>query len=126
MAMIRVFNTAHPNGVDVPDPSELQYSLHDISASDAGRDTNLKMYKGRKGQKVEYQVAWNYPTAAETATILQAFDDEYFEATIWDPKQGQNVRREYYRSDPAAPVQMWLDKATRKMYSKVSFTLIER
>lgn len=127
MAMITIFNTAHPNGINLPDPSSLTWSENDISASDAGRSkSDLKMYKGRLGKKIKYSIAWNMVTAAEAATILQAVDDEYFQATIWDARAGQNVKREYYRSDPSAPVQIWFDQASRKIYQKISFNIIER
>lgn len=126
MAMITIYNTAHPSGVSLPDPSSLTWSENDISASDAGRGQDLKMYKGRLGRKVKYSLSWNMVTAEQASTILTAVDDEYFEASIWDAKAGQAVRRWYYRSDPSAPVQIWFDSASRKLFQKISFNIIER
>ena len=47
------------NGVSVIDPSELSWTLQDISASDAGRNEALAMKKMRVGQIRTYQLTWN-------------------------------------------------------------------
>ena len=118
MALVKV------NGVDIKDPSAITYGEQDISSPDAGRGADLKMYKGLKGRKVTYALEWWAPTPAETAAILQAFDAEYFNATLWDAKQGKDVTREYYVGDRTAPVQIWT--SGNKRYSKVSLTIVER
>ena len=118
MAIIKI------NGTALPDPSAVTWGEQDISSADAGRGANLKMYKGLKGRKVTYALEWFNPTAAQTSTILQAIDDEYFQATLWDAKAGENRTRTYYVGDRTAPVQIWT--SNNKRYSKLSFTIVEQ
>ena len=118
MAMITVGSTV------IKDPSAMTWGLQDISASDAGRGSDLKMYKGKKGQKVTYALEWWAPTPAEASAILTAFDPEYITVTIHDPKTNANITKEFYVSDRTAPYQMWT--TNNKMFSKISFTIIER
>ena len=112
------------DGVPIKEPSEMTYGLQDISASDAGRTQDTKMWKNRVGQKVKLNLAWSMPTPEETAAIMQAFDPEYFFVTYHDAKLNQKVTREFYAGDKTAPVHHWY--VNDKRYTRVSFNIIER
>lgn len=115
------------NGVSVIDPSEMTWGLQDVSASDAGRDESIRMHKLRVGQLRTYQLAWNMIDPVNAATILQAINakDEFY-CTMHDVMTNQMRRGLYYVGDRTAPFKQWMpDREDGKVYSKLSFTLIE-
>lgn len=115
------------NGVSVIDPSEMTWGLQDVSASDAGRDESIRMHKLRVGQLRTYQLAWNMIDPENAAIILQAINmHDEFHCTMHDVMTNQMRRGLYYVGDRTAPFKQWMpDRADGKVYSKLSFTLIE-
>lgn len=107
-------------------PSGFTWGLQDNSASDAGRvqDGNDTMYKNRTSQKRKLQLAWNAPTPEQTASILQAVNDEYFPVTYPDAMSGVIETRTFYVGDRTAPMKIWT--VSNKRYEQLSFNLIER
>ena len=115
------------NGVSVIDPSEMTWGLQDVSASDEGRDESIRMHKLRVGQLRTYQLAWNMIDPENAAIILQAINmnDEFY-CTMHDVMTNQMRRGLYYVGDRTAPFKQWMpDRDDGKVYSKLSFTLIE-
>ena len=82
------------------------------------------MHKNRIAQKRKISLAWNNPTKEETASILQAFNPEYVKVTYPDAMSGKYETREFYRSDPVAPMKVWT--VGNKRYAQLSFDIIER
>lgn len=115
------------NGVSVIDPSEWSWGLSDMSAKDAGRDEAGNMHKMRIGQKRQYNLGWKMIDPTNASIILKAVNsDETFSCTLWDAMDGEYQTRTYYVGDRSAPMQQWMpNRADGKLYSKVSFTLIE-
>lgn len=115
------------NGVDVIDPTELTWGLSDVSASDAGRDESVTMHKMRIGQKRQYNIGWAMIDPINASIILKAVNEkEHFDCTLWDAMEAEYQTRTYYVGDRSAPMQQWMpDRADGKLYSKLSFTLIE-
>jgi len=111
------------NGRKLPDPSEFEWGLQDISASDSGRTQDTMMHKNRVGQKRTIQVAWNGPTRATCAEILQAVNPEYFTVEYPDLMSGEQETRTFYVGDRTAPYKVWWDGY--EIISKLSFKLIE-
>lgn len=116
--MIRV------NGKKILTPSVFQPSLQDISAADAGRTQDTIMHKNRKGKKRKIQLAWNGVNKEQAHSILQAFKDEYFRVTYYDPWEGDTITKTFYSGDQSAPVKTWM--VNKKIYEQVSFDIIER
>jgi hypothetical protein len=116
--MIRV------NGKKILTPSVFQPSLQDISAADAGRTQDTIMHKNRKGKKRKIQLAWNGVNKEQAHSILQAFKDEYFRVTYYDPWEGDTITKTSYSGDQSAPVKTWM--VNKKIYEQVSFDIIER
>ena len=112
------------NGVALPDPSEFTWGLQDISDSDSGRTEDTIMHKNRIGQKVTISLGWNNISTDKAATILNAVQPEYLSATYFDPLDGATVTKTFYVGDRTAPIKWWNVKG--KIYSKLSFNLIER
>lgn len=114
------------NGVSVIDPSEMSWSLQDISASDAGRNEAMEMKKMRIGQIRTYQLTWNMIDPTNAAIILQAINsDEVFPCILHDVMENEMQTRRYYVGDRTAPFKQWRSGTDGKLYSKLSFTLIE-
>lgn len=112
------------DGSGIKDPSVFEWGLQDVSAADSGRTDDIVMHKNRVGQKRKLKMAWNNPTPAETAAILQAFNPEYFMVTYPDAMSGLNETREFYAGDRSAPMRAWT--ARYKRYTQVTFDIIER
>ena len=119
MAMISV------DGFDLPDPSEYTYGLMDISASDAGRTEDTMMQKNRVGQKRKLNLGWQNIRPDVASDILSAVNPEYINVTYWDVMSGGMETREFYVGDRSAPYQWW-HGTNGKIFSKLSFNLIER
>ena len=109
------------------DPSKLSIGIQDVSASDAGRDQTGTMWKMLITRKYKIELEWWCPSVEETARILGAVQQEYFNVTFHDPLNpdpNSVVTKTMYVGDRSAPVQMWGDD--RRFYSSVKFNLIEQ
>lgn len=115
------------NGVSVIDPSELSWTLQDISAHDAGRDEAGTMHPMKICQKRTVQLGWNMIDPGNALAILNAVSGnaQTFLCTLPDATTGQLRQGTYYVGDRTAPMQQWFNRVDGQLYSKVSFTLIE-
>lgn len=111
------------DGKAVPNPYTFEYSLNDISASTAGRTEDTTMHKDRVGQKRKIGLGWRMKDWHTTAQILQAFNPEKFTVRYPDMLDEKYETRTFYRSDPSAPVKMWLPD--NKKIGTISFDIIE-
>lgn len=110
------------NGATVPCPSSYVYKLSDISAADAGRTEDTTMDKMRIGQCVHLELQWDYLTDAEVATVLQAFNGEYFSVTYRDAMRNSWRTSTFYAGDRSAP----LYNSHVGRWTNLSFNIIER
>ena len=108
----------------VKTPSTMEFSINDVSASDAGRTSDGKMHKNRVTRKRKMVLTWRGTTPAETKTLLDIFSPEYVNVTYYDPLAGTTQTRTFYSGDQTMPVKRW--SANNKLYEQVSFDLIER
>jgi len=110
----------------VPAPTGFQWGLQDISAADSGRtnDGAATMQKNRVTQKRKLQLSWTNPSAADTATILSAFNPEYVYVRYLDAMANAYETRQFYVGDRSAPLrQVTVNGVT---YTTLSFNIIER
>lgn len=112
------------NGKKIKTPSEMEWGLQDVSASNAGRTQNGQMQKLRVAQKRTLKLSWSNPDPDEASAILKAFNPEYFSVRYFDPMQNGFVTKEFYAGDRTAPFKMWTVR--KKIFSSVSFDIIER
>ena len=105
-------------------PSTFEWSINDVSASDAGRDQSGKMYKGRITRKRKIVLKWSNPSPADAQAILSAFSKEYFSVTYPDPLANAMQTRTFYSGDQTTPFKSWT--INNKRYSEVAFDIIER
>ena len=113
------------NGTTMPCPSKFEVGYQDISAADSGRVESGLMYKNRIGQKVKIGLEWVAVSDADAATILTAFDPEYFSVTYHDPKANATTTKTFYRGDITAPYYWWTNSGGFQ-FSNISFNIIER
>lgn len=112
------------NGTWLKTPSVFDWSINDVSASDAGRTQDGLMHKNRVTRKRKIVLKWNGPTPAEAKAILEAFSGEYFTVTYPDPLAGEVQTRTFYSGDQSAPVKVW--SVGNKKYEQIGFDIIER
>lgn len=110
------------DGVSIPCPSGYQWSLSDISASDAGRTEDTVMDKKRVGQCVKLELEWQNVTTEVASTVLKAFNPEYIDICYLDPMEGGYVTSEFYVGDRTAP----LYNCYKGVWSNIGFNVIER
>lgn len=103
-------------------PSVYEYNLHDVSDSQAGRLESMKMIKMRKGQATSIRLEWAYPTLAEAADILTAFNSEYVKVNCLQALTGTYAEKVYYVGDRIAP--LW--NSARGRWERVGFTIIQQ
>ena len=113
------------NNVDMPCPSKFDMAYQDVSAADSGRVESGLMYKNRIAQKVKINLEWLAVSNEDAATILSAFDDEYFNVTYHDPKTNSVVTKEFYAGDRSAPYYWWVQGRSFN-FQNISFNIIER
>lgn len=122
--LLQVRASLSDSKVTLPDPSEFEWGLQDVSASDSGRTQDATMHKKRVAQKRTIQLGWNYPSRAKCAQILQAVNPEYIYVTYPDLMSGEQEERQFYVGDRTAPYKTWWNGFER--VSKLAFKLIER
>ena len=106
----------------VPSPSKYQVIVSDISKADSGRTEDGKMWKEKIGQLVKIELEWSYLTTDQVASILQAFDPEYFDVTFLDAKTGLYRTAEFYVGDRTAPMY----NARIGVWENLALNIIER
>lgn len=112
------------DGVDMPNPSKMSWSLQDVSIGDSGRDDTGYMYKGRVTQKRKLELEWSAVTPEKASKILNAFNPEYINVRYFDPKENSWQIKNFYVGDRSAPVKIWT--VNNKIYETVKFDIIER
>lgn len=109
----------------IPCPSNMTWGKQDISDSNSGRTQYTGyMYKNKIGEKRKISLQWNAVDIVKATAVLQAFSDEYFNVTYYDPLEGGVVTKEFYCGDMSAPLYSWYEG--NKLYNTVTFNIIER
>ena len=111
------------NGVNFT-PNAMTIGMMDVSAPDAGRTQAGLMQKMLITRKLKIELEWWYPSPQLTSTILQAVYPEYFKVQVTNPRTNLWTEYTMYVGDRSAPVEMW--GSDKKLYNKVSFSLIEQ
>ena len=113
------------NNVDIPCPSKCDIGYQDISAPDSGRTLDGLMWANKIGQKVKLELEWLGVSDEDAATILQAFDPEYFNITYRDAKTNSIVTKNFYAGDRKATTYWWSDD-DEMTFSNITLNVIER
>ena len=121
--LLQVRTTLNGTKTTLPDPSEFEWGLQDISAADSGRTQDTMMHKNRVGQKRTITVTWNGPTRSMCSTILTAVNPEYIYVTYPDLMSGSQEERQFYVGDRTAPYKVWWDGY--EIMASLKFKLIE-
>lgn len=111
------------DGVELRDPSVMQWSLQRVSAPDAGRTLDAVMHVEQVAVKRKLELAWNNITAAQAAVIIQAANPEYIQVKYFDYLDNKYETRKFYTGDQQIPVYTF--QADKKIVSNVAFNIIE-
>lgn len=112
------------DGVDMPNPSKLNWSLQDVSAGESGRDDAGYMFKSRVTQKRKIELEWSAVSPSDASKILKAFNPEYVNVRYFDPMENSWLIKNFYVGDRSVPVKIW--SVNQKIFETVSFDIIER
>lgn len=112
------------DGVDMPNPSKLNWSLQDVSLGESGRDDTGYMWKSRVTQKRKLELEWSAVKPSDASAILTAFNPEYINVRYFDAMLNSWQVRNFYVGDRSAPVKIWTDD--NKIYETIKFDIIER
>ena len=112
------------DGVDMPNPSKLNWSLQDVSDGESGRDDTGYMWKSRVTQKRKLELEWSAVSPNEASTILSAFNPEYIDVRYFDPLENAWQIKNFYVGDRAGNVKIWTVES--KIYETIKFDIIER
>ena len=108
----------------LPDPSEMEWGLYDISAADTGRTEDGIMHKNMIAQKRKIKLVWHNVDIDTASYILNTVDHEYMRVLFHDIMLNAQVDLTMYVGDRSAPVALWWNG--KKIISQVSLDLIER
>lgn len=110
------------NGVFIPDPSELQWGIQSVSASNAGRDMNGDMHVELVTRKRKLELKWKGIDFNATSEVLKAVKPETFDVTYWDPEENRNLTKTFYVGDRTGMVNSYVEGQRR---CDVGFNIIE-
>ena len=109
------------DGVSIPCPSKYDWTVNDISDSDAGRCESGLMHKNRIARKRKLELEWQNVSIATANAVLTAFAPEYVNVNCLDPLANGYVTKKFYSGDQnASAYNVRIDAWT------VSFNIIEQ
>lgn len=103
MAILTV-KKADSTTVPLPDPSEMSWSISDLDSDSSGRNQNGDLFRDRQAVKRKLTCSWPPCTTDVLSVLLNATEDEFFELTYPDPKEGKNRTMTAYVGDRTAPL----------------------
>lgn len=121
MQMLQVLKV---NDTVIKTPSDVTWSLQDISSSDSGRDLAGVMHKDRVTQKVKLTCKWSAMPASEASLLLRNVNSQVnFRLTYFDVMQNGMRAVPFYVGDRTSPY-AWLRGADNTVRN-VSFDFME-
>lgn len=113
------------NGVTMPEPSALEWSLQDLSTEDSGRTLDGTMFKDKVSQKRKLSCEWPPMKWSEISTLLTAVNQSVMMSVTYpDAMSGQYETRTFYVGDRTAPVKRLI--AGNELWDRTSFDFIEQ
>lgn len=113
------------NGTALPDPSEMEWGLYDVSAADSGRTEDALMHKNQIAQKRKLKLTWQNITVERARFIIYTTNHEYMSVQAPDFLESDyEYSGTFYVGDRSAPVALWW--SDKKIVSQVTLDLIER
>ena len=109
------------SNTDIPCPSTYEWSVNDVSDSNAGRTEDGKMHKMRIARKRKLELAWQNVTKATANAVLTAFAPEYVSVKYLDPLGNGDLTGTFYSGDQKA-----VSYNARLGLWTISFNIIEQ
>lgn len=115
------------NGVDICNPSSLQWQETDLDGSDGtGRNQQGDMFIDRIASKRTLSVTFPAMDDEQMSTLLNAIDDTFFEVEYPDPKLGKRNTMTVYVSDRVVPIYGYDKDKSMWLWQGMSIDLMER
>lgn len=113
------------NGKEIKCPSSFQYTLSDLDV-DSYRDFNGNLVRNRVATKVQLTLTWKSGAmdVQSMSTLLKAFDNEFFQVTYFDLREGKMRTSVFYASDKVGQMYSYIDGVP--VFKEISLTLIEK
>jgi hypothetical protein len=92
------FTNANGTSIEVV-PSQMKWSLQDVSAANSGRNTAGKMFKNRVTQKRKLEFEFTGWDWTKVSQILQVVNSEYITVRYPDMMTGTVQTRTFYVGD---------------------------
>lgn len=114
------------NGVDLPaTPSSFQVTVIDLDDSEATKRTaDGTLHRDRIAVKRKIDMSWGPLNWSDTAAILQAVQNEFFQCTYPDPMTGKMETKTFYVGDRVAPFAV--SRGSEIYWTGLKLTLTER
>jgi hypothetical protein len=109
-------------GVALPTPSNVDVGIMDISKAE--RNANGLMIIERIAQKVKLSLSYNYLSAGDASTVLNAVSPVFYNVTYLDPRTNTYKTSSFYTGDRSLGMIDFINGVPR--YKDVKFDLIER
>lgn len=106
----------------IPDPSELQWGIQSVSASNAGRTMDGLMHVNLVTRKRKLELKWAGIDFAATKEVLEAVNPETFWVEYHDALQNERVQKQFYVGDRTSMVKSYVQGYRR---CDVAFNIIE-
>lgn len=121
MALLQILKI---NDTIIKTPSEVTWTLQDISSPDSGRDLTGVMHKDRVAQKIKLSCKWPHMSTAEASLLLRNANSQVnFQLTYFDVMQNGVRTATFYVGDRTAPLAwIWDDD---NAVQNVAFDFIE-
>lgn len=103
-------------------PAKFDWSKEDISDSQAGRVTSMRMLKMTRGKARVLNVEWAGLSYSAAATLLQAFDHEYVIVAYTDALTGASKTSHMYVGTMRANC---YTNTRNGIWESVAFTIIQ-
>lgn len=90
------------DSASIPCPSKYEWTVNDISDSEAGRCESGLMHKNRIARKRKLELEWQNVSIATANAVLTAFAPEYVSVKCLDPLANGYVTKTFYSGDQGA------------------------
>ena len=110
------------NGVAIPTPSDVKFSVMNITNSE--RNANGSMIMELIAQKQKLELSWKFLKKEDLNFILSAVDGIFFEVTYLNPKTGILTTKTMYSGDRSMDALDYINETIR--YKDIKMNFIER
>lgn len=111
-------------GTNVPFPTTITWTNHDISTENSGRSKSGKMHKKNVAVKRELSCEWKMAPDSVSSSVLASINGRAFgDLKYPDAQTGTDIIKSFYTGDPEAELKFMQNGVC---YWDISITFIEQ